>query len=187
MKQTKLFGAEEEPKIIPQLSLEDAKTLALQVEELVKPFCSKLEVVGSIRRGKLIVGDVDFIAISSDWTGIAKALKKAKVLCSGQSVTQLNCPCQDGFFQVDFYRATEQTWGIQELVRTGSAEHNIWLASYALSKGFKLKYSEGLMKDNVAVASSTEESIFAALGLLCPEPKQREIFDGKPFWLKTRN
>ncbi len=86
---------------------------------------------------------------------------------------------------MDFYRAKPSTFGIHLLVRTGSADHNMWLASYALSKGFRLKYREGLLKDKVVVAGETEESVFAALGLPYPEPQLREIIDGKPVWLKT--
>ena len=59
----------------------------------------------------------------------------------------------------------------------------MWLASYALSKGFRLKYSEGLIKDKVAVAGESEESVFTALGLQCPKPQLREVIDGKPAWL----
>ena len=75
-----------------------------------------------------------------------------------------------------------RTFGIQELIRTGSADHNMWLAVYAISKGYRLKYSTGLMKDNIAVAGVTEESVFAALGLPCPVPEKREIVNGKPLW-----
>jgi DNA polymerase/3'-5' exonuclease PolX len=59
----------------------------------------------------------------------------------------------------------------------------MWLASYALSKGFRLKYSEGLIKDEVAITGESEESVFTALGLQCPEPRLREVIDGKPAWL----
>ena len=97
----------------------------------------------------------------------------------------MNYPCEDTLFQIDFYRATEQTFGIQELIRTGSADHNMWLAGNAITKGFRLKYSEGLVKDEVAVAGETEESVFTALDLPCPEPQLREIIDGKPVWLKA--
>ena len=98
---------------------------------------------------------------------------------------KLNAPFENSLFQVDFYRAMEQTFGIQVLIRTGSADHNMWLAGYAISKGCRLKYSEGLIKDDVAVAGETEESVFSALGLQCPEPQHREVVDGKPAWLKT--
>jgi len=186
MKQSKLFG-EEEQSVLTQLELAKAQKLTLQIEGIVKPLCDKLEIVGSIRRQKPFVGDVDFVAVATDcnWGKIVQALKKANVICSGKSVIKLNFPFENNLFQVDFYRATEQTFGIQELVRTGSADHNMWLAGYALSKGFRLKYSEGLIKDKVAVAGESEESVFAALGLQCPEPQFREILEEKPVWLKT--
>jgi hypothetical protein len=41
------------------------------------------------------------------------------------------------------------------------------------------------MKDKVAVAGESEESVFTALVLQCPEPQLREVIDGKPVWLKT--
>jgi len=186
MKQAKLFG-ENEPVVLTELELAKAQTIASQVEGIIKPLCDKLEVVGSIRRQKATVGDIDFVAIATDgnWSKIAQVLKKSLLICTGKSVIKLNFPFENCLFQVDFYRATEQTFGIHELVRTGSAEHNVWLASYAISKGFRLKYSEGLLKDKVVVAGATEESVFEALGLPCLKSEEREIVNGKPVWLKT--
>jgi DNA polymerase (family 10) len=186
MKQVKLFG-EEEPIVLPRLELAKAQVLSKQVETIIKPFCDKLEVVGSIRRQKPTVGDIDFVVAGTDcgWSKIVQALKKTNVICAGKSLMKIHYPCERTLFQVDFYRATVQTFGIQELIRTGSADHNMWLAGYSISKGFRLKYSEGLMKDEVAVAGETEESVFTALDLPCPEPQIREIADGNPVWLKT--
>jgi DNA polymerase (family 10) len=186
LKQAKLFG-EEEPPVLTKLELANALILAKQVESVVKPLCQKLEVVGSIRRQKPTVGDIDFVAVGTEcnWNKIVQSLKKAKVICAGKSVIKINYPYENSLFQVDFYRATEQTLGIQKLIRTGSADHNMWLAGYAQSKGFRLKYSEGLIKDKVAVAGNTEESVFTNLDLQCPEPQVREVIDGKPVWLKT--
>jgi DNA polymerase (family X) len=184
MKQAKLFG-EEEPNVLTKLELAKAQILAKQVESVVKPLCDKLEVVGSIRRQKPMVGDVDFVVVGTEcnWGKIVQDLNKAKVICAGKSVIKLNFPFESSLFQVDFYRATEQTFGVQELIRTGSADHNMWLASYALSKGFRLKYSEGLIKDKVAVAGETEESVFITLGLPCPKPEEREVIGSKPVWI----
>lgn len=185
MKQAKLFG-EAEPNVLAELELAKAQLLAKQVEDIVKPLSDKLEVVGSIRRQKPTVGDVDFVSVASDynWSKIAKALKKANIICAGKNVIKINYPVENSFFQIDFYRATEQTFGIQELIRTGSAGHNMWLAGYALSKGFRLKYSEGLIKDEIAVAGETEESVFSALDLQCPKSQLREVIDGRPVWQK---
>ena len=48
--------------------------LAKQIRNLIQPLCSKLEVVGSIRRQKETVGDVDFVAVATDGNK-AKMLK----------------------------------------------------------------------------------------------------------------
>jgi DNA polymerase/3'-5' exonuclease PolX len=48
----------------------------------------------------------------------------------------------------------------------------------------RLKYSEGLLKGDAVVAGETEEGVFEALGLPCPEPQEREVVDGKPLWLQ---
>jgi DNA polymerase/3'-5' exonuclease PolX len=185
MKQVKLFGSTEDPVVLTSLGYEKAQAVALQVKEVIKPLCDKLKIVGSIRRKKPQVGDCDFVVLATDsnWAKIVPTLRKSKVICSGPSLTKVNIPVEGGFFQVDFYRATPQTFGIQELIRTGSADHNMWLAGYALSKGYRLKYSTGLIKDGSPIAGETEESFFSALGLCCPEPQLREIVEGKPVWM----
>lgn len=187
MKQTKLFGSKEEQAVLTSLEYAKAEAVALQIEEAIKPLCDRMKIVGSIRRKKQQVGDCDFVAVAADgnWDKIVQTLRKAKVLCAGPKLIKVNYPVERGVFQIDFYRATPQTFGIQVLIRTGSADHNMWLASYALSKGYRLKYSVGLMKEDVAMAGETEESVFSALNLPCPLPEQREIVDGKPLWKQT--
>jgi DNA polymerase/3'-5' exonuclease PolX len=187
MKQTKLFGETNEPKIIAKLELAKAKTLASQIERLVKPFCNKIELVGSIRRQKPIVGDIDFVVVASDsnWNRIGACFKKSNTICSGTQLIKINFPCEGDLFQADFYRAYNNNFGIQQLIRTGSADHNMWLAGYAISKGYRLKYSEGLLENDRVIVGDTEENVFCALGLICPKPEEREIVEGKPVWLKT--
>jgi hypothetical protein len=41
------------------------------------------------------------------------------------------------YFKLTF-TAYENNFGIQQLIRTGSAEHNTWLASFSLSKEMRL-------------------------------------------------
>ena len=184
MKQTKLFG-EGEPEVLSSLELKKAQGLSEEIAQSIGGLCNRVEIVGSIRRKKLTVGDIDFVVNASDcnWCKIVQSLKRTQVICAGNNLIKLNYPYENSRFQTDFYRATEQTFGIQTLIRTGSAEHNMWLAGVAISKGFRLKYSEGLLKDNAVVAGDTEESVFSALGLPTPAPEQREVRDGKPVWL----
>lgn len=186
MKQSKLFGSDEQIKVITSLELSEAEKIAKEVEETLKPLCEKIKVVGSIRRKRPMIGDCDFVVKATDanWSRIANTLKKSRVICTGSIVIKLNVLHEGNLFQVDFYRAFDNNFGIQELIRTGSAEHNAWLASYSISNGYRLKYSEGLVKNGQVVAGKTEESIFIALDLPYPKPEEREVIGNKPIWLK---
>ena len=186
-KQSTLFP-ESEPSVLSELDLKDAEKTANQVKTLVSFHCDRVEIAGSIRRQKPKVHDIDFVVTAkndAEWQKIPEELKrlKAKPNCSGNQLIKAYLPCQNGLFQVDFYRAKPSTFGIHLLIRTGSADHNMWLAGYAILEGMRIKYSEGLIKDNSVIAGETEKGVFEALGLSCPLPSEREIVDGKPVWL----
>jgi DNA polymerase/3'-5' exonuclease PolX len=186
-KQSKLFP-QNELCVLAELGLEGASKLANEIKTAVQVHCDKIEVAGSIRRQKPKVHDIDFVVVAkcdADWQKISETLKrlKAKPDCSGNQLIKAHLPCQNGLFQVDFYRAKPSTFGIYLLVRNGSAEHNMWLAGYAISKGMRIKYSEGLIKDNSVIVGETEKGGFEALGLPYPLPSEREIVDGKPVWM----
>ncbi len=186
-KQSTLFP-QDAAKILAELDLKEAERLADQFKAVVEPQCEKIEVAGSIRRQKPKVHDIDFVVVTKndlDWQKISDKLKhlKAKPNCSGNSVIKAFVPCQNGLFQVDFYRAKPSTFGIHLLVRTGSAEHNMWLAGYAISKGMRIRYSEGLIKEGSVIAGETEKGVFEALSLPYPLPSEREIVDSKPVWM----
>ena len=186
-KQVTLFP-QDAAKIIGELDLKEAEKITAEVKATVETHCELVEVAGSIRRQKPKVHDIDFVVVAKsdvEWQRINDKLRqlKAKPNCSGNSVIKAFVPCPDGFFQVDFYRAKPSTFGIHLLVRTGSAEHNMWLAGYAISKGMRIKYSEGLIKDDSAIAGETEKGVFDALELPCRLPSEREVVDGKPVWM----
>jgi DNA polymerase/3'-5' exonuclease PolX len=187
-KQATLFPGAEVP-VLAELNLKEAQSLADQVKADVEAHCERIAIAGSIRRQRPKVHDIDFVVVTKndlEWLKINERLKrlKAKPNCAGNSVIKAYFPCQGGLFQVDFYRAKPATFGIHLLVRTGSAEHNMWLAGYAHSKGMGLKYSEGLLKDGAVVAGQEEAGVFSALDLACPLPTKRECVDGKPAWMQ---
>ena len=189
-KQPTLFP-EDQVKIIAELDLKQAERLADQLKERVAAQCDRIEVAGSIRRQKNKVHDIDFVVVTKsdvDWQKISEKLErlKAKPSCAGNSVIKAFVPSQNGLFQVDFYRAKPLTFGIHVLVRTGSADHNMWLAGYAISKGMRIKYSEGLIKEGVVIAGEDEKGVFEVLGLPYPLPFQREIVGGKPVWMSPQ-
>jgi DNA polymerase/3'-5' exonuclease PolX len=181
LKQKKLFGTDE-AQVCDKIPLSTAKALAEQVLSCVSPFLNPVAVVGSVRRGKPYCKDIDFVGVGSMEKAVMAVRQKfvLEFKVKGDKVTKFYITTEHGKVQVDLYCATPKTFGIHKLIRTGSAEHNMWLASYAMSKGFRLKYSGGLLKDGVVVAGEKEEGVFEALGLKCPEPSKREVVDGKP-------
>jgi DNA polymerase/3'-5' exonuclease PolX len=190
-KQSTLFP-QNEPTVLAELDLLVAARLAHEIEAAVEGYCDKIEVAGSIRRQKPRVHDIDFVVVAkndADWQRINDALKrmKAKPNCCGNQLIKAYVPCQNGLFQVDFYRAKPSTFGIHLLVRTGSADHNMWLAGYAISKGMRLKYSEGLIKEGKPIAGEDEKAVFEVLGLPCPTASEREIANSKPVWMKAQD
>jgi DNA polymerase (family 10) len=179
------------------MKLEDALPLAEKVCAVLRPFCERVVVAGSIRRGKAEVGDIDIVALpkcmdlpgalggtahfneSQVWKGmLPMALMKLglRVEASGQELLRFSFVEPE--LQVDVYRARPDTWGVILLVRTGSKEHNVKLCTLARSKGLKLSAAEGVVAQDgfgSIVACRTEESIFSALGLAYVEPKDRRL------------
>ena len=176
---------------------DDALALAQDVVAVLQPFCERIEIAGSLRRGKAEVGDIDLVVIpkagryfcglgfeaefSADkvWAEkLPSALCRkvgAVIEASGPELIRCSIPSNEDPFQVDVYRARPETWGVMLLVKTGSKEHNVKLCSLALSKGLRLSAAQGVLRAGQVVASRTEEEIFRALGLAFVEPKDREV------------
>ncbi|MHB8084356.1 MAG: hypothetical protein ACYDHZ_00825 [Dehalococcoidia bacterium] len=157
-----------------KIPIDVATTVVNQVLALLSPFCSNIQAAGSWRRQRPYVHDLDFVLIPSDhWQLNAKLKELGRIVAQGpKSVRIKNFHCQ-----LDFYIADATTWGTLFLIKTGSAEHNIMLASQAKRRGWHLAASgEGLFNEkNERIAGDTEESIFNALGFAWIAPQYREI------------
>ena len=177
-KQSLLFP-EKETETLEELELGKAKKIVEEVMFQVRRYCKKIVVVGSIRRNKPSVRDADFVVVTNDldWYNLGQELRrmKTKKVNAGDKIIKTLYPFEDKYFQLDFYRASKDNFGVIKLIRTGSAEHNMWLAQFAISKGMRIKFSQGLLKDELVVAGETEESIFEALELPYKKPEEREI------------
>lgn len=158
------------------MELERAKKIANEVVLRLAPYCSRIEVAGSIRRRKPLVHDADIVVIPSDpWNleheilGLARPFRPQ---LSGEKLKRFN---YNGV-QVDLYYATEDTWATLLLIRTGSAEFNRILATRALEKGLHLKANgQGIVRGSEIVVNNSEEDILKILGFPYLEPWEREI------------
>ncbi len=154
------------------MELERAQRIAEAVVKRLSPYCSRIEVAGSVRRKKTTVKDIDFVLIPSDLWNLHHEIKgMGQVRMSGNKIMRVMV----GSVQVDLYFASEQTWATLLLIRTGSAENNIRLAIMAKKRDWHLAASgDGLFDEGgQRLAGDTEESIYGALGLPYQRPEER--------------
>lgn len=163
------------------MELKIAEEIADQVVEKLKPFCSRIQVAGSIRRHRPFINDVDICLIPSDPWGLNTFLPTmGRLVKNGPLIKRLSMPAAE----IDIYVTTLDNWATLLLIRTGSAAHNRYLCGLAKSKGMHLHADgSGLFmvsargcEDIVEtrIAGDTEASIFRSLGLKYKEPQERE-------------
>ena len=167
--------------------LEQAKRIADEVISKLRPHCERIEVAGSIRRGKSWVRDIDLVCIPISQGQFIAALRQlGPFKVGGQSIIRVDYHGAS----LDVYIAKPETWATLLLIRTGSAAHNVMLCKLAKSKGMKLHADgSGLFRfggmiatdgaadgslEEIRIAGDTEESIFTALGLKYKKPEERE-------------
>lgn len=155
-----------------KIILERAQKVADTVIKRLRPYCQRIEVAGSIRRQKAWVNDIDLVLIPSDpWGFHNEAMRLGTTKMSGNKIWRVML----GSIKIDIYIATPETWATLLLIRTGSAQNNIRLATLAKEEGWHLAASgDGLFNESgVRIAGDSEQSIYEALGLPWQEPWQR--------------
>jgi len=165
------------------LKLQEAEALAFKILQVIEPCCERVSIAGSVRRRRPEPNDIDIVLIPKPfmWTQIEMRMRAELGAMRGIAGTQLiriyipfaNVP--ERHVQVDFYAATEQTWGTILLIRTGSTDHNIRLCTHAKALDMMLSASRGVIEKGKVVASKTEEEIFKALILPYVAPGDREV------------
>jgi DNA polymerase/3'-5' exonuclease PolX len=147
------------------MKLEDARRIAEAFVDQIRGQCYRIEIVGSIRRGKAEVNDIDIVAIPKNPRTFLAGIQADQ---RGEKIIRLT-------FQgakIDLYLATENNYQVIKLIRTGSAAHNVKLAMLARKKGWQLKFDHGLVTDKDEIR--TEAGILEALLGRVPEPRERE-------------
>jgi DNA polymerase (family 10) len=134
----------------------------------------RIDIVGSLRRMKETIGDVDFLVISEKPEKIMDFFVSLPgvVKIWGKGKTKSSVRMKDGF-DMDLRVLPKISYGAALQYFTGSKEHNISLRKIAIEKGFKLN-EYGLFRGKKIIASSDEKEIYEKLGLEYIPPEMRE-------------
>lgn len=134
----------------------------------------KIGVVGSLRRMKETIGDIDFLIASEkpqkvmDFFVSLKGIEKVW----GKGTTKASVRMKQGF-DIDVRVVPKKSYGAALQYFTGSKEHNIAVRRIAISKRFKLN-EYGLFKGKKVIAGRTEKEVYEALGMEWMPPEIRE-------------
>lgn len=131
--------------------------------------------VGSLRRGCDTCGDLDILASggpSSLIEDFANNPLVERILGEGDTKSSVLIK---GGFQADLRLVAPESHGAAMQYFTGSKAHNIAVRDRAIGLGLKLnEYGVFRAEDNTRVAGTTEEEVYAALGLDYIAPELRE-------------
>ncbi len=139
---------------------------------------SKIEIAGSIRRFKEIIGDIDILAVTNSPLELMNYFTSleniAEVYMKGKTKSAVRLTSG---IDVDLRVVSSKSWGSALNYFTGSKEHNIALREIAISKGYKLnEYGLFKIKNNkeIQIAGKAEKELYAALEMSYIEPEMRE-------------
>lgn len=146
---------------------------------------SRVDIAGSLRRGKTTFKDIDILLVPGAGTGIEDIQKRLisfadrdadgpAVIGSGETKVSIR---RTGL-QVDFRIVPEESYPAALQHFTGSREHNTLLRSRAKSMGMKMSEWGVFSADGNALPLKDEEDVYAKVGLAWIPAEIREA-DGE--------
>jgi DNA polymerase (family 10) len=169
----KLLGALEKPQRARRFKLSVAEAEAEALVGFLRD-SGRVVVAGGYRRRRDTVGDLDLLVTAKNGAAVGKRLVEyenvAQVVAHGS--TRTTVILRSGL-QIDVRAVPEESYGAALLYFTGSKAHNIALRGLANQRGWKLN-EYGLFSGKRRIAGTTEEDVYAKLGLAFIVPELRE-------------
>jgi DNA polymerase/3'-5' exonuclease PolX len=173
-----------------------ARDIAEKFVNDIKDVCEQIELVGSLRRQKYAVNDIDIIVIpkfiqEDDETLFGEPVqtnlldRRLSQFCfrgtlsleaNGSKIKRFIKSVDGEDVPIDIYISNKDTWWTLMLIRTGSKNHNIMLAKRAIEMHMQLKADgTGLLSPGGSIIPiGSEEHIFEHLNLPYRIPEYRD-------------
>lgn len=189
------------------MSLRTARAVASEMIEALRPYCERIAVAGSIRRGRDWVNDIEIVAIpksklkAPDMDMFGEPLGKPTVVRDPGFIMVVDSladrilkgKISDGryvqFFtgdgvKVDLFMCEPDTWGYIYTIRTGSAEFMRMVAARWVQLGYKGVEGQ-LTRFGKPVPVPEEADLFGLLHMVSVPPHERELTTkGLSDWIK---
>ena len=153
------------------MQLEFAKEVANAFIGQIQPFCSRVEIAGSVRRGKREVKDVEICAIPRDLFELKTFMDKQRCLRGKFPSKYSQIIYSDE--KIDIYLCSKDNWGNIFLIRTGDWEFSKWIMGVK-TRQVGLRQRDGyLWRGNERLSCPEERDFFSRLGMAYIEPRDR--------------
>lgn len=176
----------------------DALAVAEELQAMIAPACERIAIVGSLRRGKPEVGDIELLfvprmskrpdglfdtQIVNVAAEVCEKLLRDGVLAKRPNVNghyawgesnKLAIHVPSGI-PVDLFSTHASKWWVSLVIRTGSKDTNLRLTTGAQKRGATLNaYGMGVTwSDGTTTEATSEEHVFEMCGVPYLEPSKR--------------
>ena len=160
------------------MELSRAISLAEEIIIIIKPYCTKLEIAGSVRRKKEFVKDIELVVTTPNVNTLKNKLglfllraNKIPFLKAGNKYINF---LYKGY-KFDLFVADDDNFGLTFLIRTGSVEFSTRMLAHwkKLTKGGASVNGYLHDRSGKKYLTPTEESVFEILNLDFIEPEFR--------------
>ena len=155
------------------MKIDEAKKIADKYVEILKPYCLRIEIAGSIRREKPEVKDIEIVAIPGNIESFAREVNKLQKV-KGEPTGKYTQRILPEGISLDLFIANEKNWGLIFAIRTGSANfsHKI-LACGWVKKGCHSKDGKLIDKQGREIILREERDLFDLIGIPFLKPELR--------------
>lgn len=155
----------------------EAKHIAESLVKVIHPYCTRIEIAGSVRREKEYCKDIEIVLIPINANKLFNVLGMHllkldlyfKYIKNGEKYKQFKYQGET----IDMFIAHPDNWGYIFAIRTGSSDysHNV-LANGWVKKGFKGE-NGFLTKNGIIVPVREEIDLFNLIGIPYLPPQER--------------
>ncbi len=177
----------------PRIPRAIALKLAQRLTEALRPHCARIEIAGSLRRGKPDVGDIELVCIPQasemrDLFGDVTLVRDPAPIYA--TMHELGYPCHKGGdkyaqfgigqINLDLFMTTPECWGVIFTIRTGPADWAKLLVTQRSKGGLcpsHLQFEGGRIvhrQSKIALETPEEADVFAAINHKWVAPEDRK-------------